>query len=119
MKLETIQTQAKLNEIHTIGEPGPGGGYHEYRIVKSENPKQSVGLFWFQNGHRNDPKSTPGVIDSDLLGVVRHRLQCFQAGESACEYNQEALEHIEKALEAMNRRVEDRIKRNVLATYQK
>ncbi|HHD2802129.1 TPA: ABC transporter ATPase, partial [Clostridium perfringens] len=35
------------------------------------------------------------------------------------EYNEKALEHIELALMYMNRRVEDRIERNVLGTNKK
>ena len=46
-------------------------------------------------------------------------MQCFQAGPYASEYNAKALEHIELALMYLNRRVEDRIERNVLGTNNK
>ena len=41
-------------------------------------------------------------------------MKAFQNGPFASEYNAEALMHIEEALKALNRRVEDRISRNVL-----
>ncbi len=72
-----------------------------------------------QKGARNDEEAIHGIIDSDLLEIVRHRLQCFQAGPFNSEYNAKALEHIEIALMYLNRRVEDRIERSVLGTYNK
>lgn len=73
----------------------------------------------FQKGPRKEATSQHGVLDTDLLEIVRHRLQCFQAGEFATRENAIALTHIEEALLWMNKRVEDRIERNVLGTYNK
>ena len=67
-----------------------------------------------QCGSRKEENSIHGVIDSDLLEIVRDRLKSFQAGPFASEYNAKALEHVEEALMWLNRRVEDRIERNVL-----
>ncbi|WP_423063379.1 DUF7681 family protein, partial [Clostridium botulinum] len=63
--------------------------------------------------------SVPGVANEDLLEIVRHRLQCFQAGPYSSRENACALTHIEEALMWLNRRVEDRIERNVLGTKNK
>lgn len=118
-EINTIQKREKLNEIYVIGEVGPGGAYHEYSI----NNKGIDGEFNinipFQKGPRKERDSQHGVVDQDLLEIVRHRLKCFQAGEYKSEYNEKALEHIEMALMYLNRRVEDRIERNVLGTYEK
>ena len=46
-------------------------------------------------------------------------MKAVQAGPFASEYNEKALEHIELALMYLNRRVEDRIERNVLGTNNK
>jgi hypothetical protein len=73
----------------------------------------------FQNGARKLPDSIHGVLDTDLLEIARHRLQCFQKGPFATRENACALTHIEEALMWMNRRVEDRIEREVLGTNQK
>lgn len=116
-KLNTIQKREKLNEVYALDDKGPGGAHHLYTIDnKDAGLLESI---QFQEGPRNNKDSINGVIDSDLLEIVRHRLQCFQAGPFASEYNALALEHIEIALMYMNRRVEDRIERNVLGTYNK
>ena len=119
MKLSTIQKREKLNEVYTVDEKGNGGAYHLYEICgESENGKLEVQI-QFQNGARKLPESIHGVLDTDLLEIVRHRLQCFQQGEFATRENAIALTHIEEALMWMNRRVEDRIERNVLGTNNK
>ena len=76
-------------------------------------------IFFFQNGPRKSPDSQVGVLDTDLLEIVRDRLKGFQSGEFACRENACALTHIEEALMWLNRRVEDRIERDVLGTTQK
>jgi hypothetical protein len=126
-KLDTIQKKAKLNEVWTIGEPGPGDAYHDYIIVSGKNPqydfeewpRQIILQVSFQEGPRNAQGSHTGVLDADLLEIVRDRLKAFQKGDMATEYNAQALMHIEKALKLMNMRVEDRIKRGVLGTMKK
>jgi hypothetical protein len=126
-KLITIQKREKLNDIYTLDEIGNGGAYHNYSVCsinsrddgKTPEENDVYANIQFQNGARKLPDSIHGVIDTDLLEIVRHRLQCFQQGNFASEYNAEALKHIELALMWMNRRVEDRIERNVLGTNNK
>lgn len=115
MKLSTIQKRENLNEVHVTDEKGNGGAHHSYRIDCGD----VVQGITFQNGARKEKGSTHGVLDTDLLEVCRHRLQCFQAGPFASRENAVALTHIEEALMWMNRRVEDRIERNVLGTMNK
>lgn len=119
-KLITIQKRENLNEVYAVDEKGNGGANHEYVIRTSlDGCIQDLADIQFQNGARNTGGALHGVLDTDLLEIVRHRLQCFQAGSFATEYNSKALEHIELALMYMNRRVEDRIERNVLGTNKK
>lgn len=66
-----------------------------------------------------EPEAITGIIDTDLLEIVRDRLKGFQSGDFATEDNAEALKHIEIALMYMNKRVMDRYERNVLGTYEK
>lgn len=123
-KLSTIQKRENLNNVFVCGEKGNGGAYHTYTIhfetlrTNNEIPVPCVAIE-FQNGARKDPNSIHGVLDTDLLEIVRHRLQCFQQGEFSTRENAIALAHIEEALLWMNKRVEDRIERNVLGTYNK
>lgn len=125
--LDTIQKHQKLNEVFATDSEGPGGANHEYRIYKCAEPNEDalmispneIASIQFQKGPRKESDSIHGVIDGDLLEIVRDRLKSFQNGPFASEYNAEALEHVEAALDALNRRVEDRIARNVLGTNTK
>lgn len=124
--LETIQTKEKLNNVHRLGEVGPGGAYHDYLIMPIDSDldldaddaidltEAGAVLVSFQKGPRKEASSRHGCLDSDLLEIVRDRMKSFQAGPFASNYNRIALEHIEFALEALNQRVEDRINRGVL-----
>jgi hypothetical protein len=121
-KLETVQTQGKLNEVYRVGEEGPGGAYHTYAIVKidpeeGENP--IIATVKFQKGPRSEKTSRHGILDHELVEIVRDRLKAFQKGEYATEENRIALFLLEEALKWMNKRVENRIKRGVFGTKKK
>ena len=58
-----------------------------------------------QKGPRKEKDSIHGVIDSDLLEIVRDRLKSFQSGPFSSRENACALTHIEEALMWLNRRV--------------
>jgi len=124
-ELSTIQKRERLNVVYRTGEPGPGGAYHDYLIQSEILPDAEAPTRWdcteiqFQKGHRKDPKARHGVLDVDLLEIVRDRLAHFQKGDFATRETACALTHIEEALMWMSKRVEDRIERNVLATYDK
>lgn len=122
-ELSTIQKREKLNTVYAVDEAGVGNASHTYRISPTGcdeqgnmYPSQDIS---FQNGPRKDPNSVHGVLDTDLLEIVRDRLKGFQNGEFSCRENACALTHIEEALMWMNRRVEDRIERQVLGTNTK
>jgi hypothetical protein len=116
-KLSTIQKRENLNTVFVTDEKGNGGANHNYEIDLQDG--NGVCKIQFQNGARKLSDSVHGVLDTDLLEIVRHRLQCFQQGPFSTRYNACALTHIEEALMWMNRRVEDRIERNVLGTNNK
>lgn len=108
-QLSIIQKRENLNEIYVTGEAGNSGVYHHYVIgVKNSdlvtygicNSREDiVGELHFQDGPRS-----PGIIDTDLLEIIRHRLQCFQSGPFSSRANACALTHIEDALIWLNRR---------------
>lgn len=122
-RLVTIQKRHNLNTVVAIGESGNGGANHVYQIAKTEEdpewPCAVVGNILFQQGPRNEEGSISGVLDTDLLEIVRDRLCAFQKGEFATRENAIALTHIEEALLWMNKRVEDRAARGVLGTTKK
>lgn len=115
-KLSTVQKRENLNNVFVCDEPGNGGANHEYLITDNNEPADVYVRIQMQNGARKLPDSIHGVLDTDLLEIVRHRLQSFQKGQFATRENAIALTHIEEALLWMNKRVEDRIERNVLGT---
>jgi len=122
--LSTIQKREKLNQVRVCREKGNGGANHIYEIVGEAPLKDGdIGnlsvVIKFQNGPRNLQTSTHGVLDTDLLEIVRDRLTSFQNGDFRTRENAIALTHIEEALLWMNKRVEDRIERNVLGTMNK
>ena len=126
-QLKTIQKREKLNNVFALDEKGNGGANHQYMIVSNEINNDGYfsqehlleTIIQFQNGARKEDGSIHGVLDTDLLEIVRDRLVGFQQGEFATRENACALTHIEEALMWMNKRVEDRIERNVLGTNQK
>ena len=122
-ELNTIQKREKLNTVYAVDEKGNGGANHRYQILSQpdkQNPEQFVDVtIQFQNGARHELGSISGVIDTDLLEIVRDRLKGFQEGKFATRENAIALTHIEEALLWMNKRVEDRIERGVLGTNEK
>lgn len=121
-ELSTIQKREKLNDAWSVDEEGPGGAHHRYVICKHGEVDWQVGNnsegvledIKLQCGPHKEEGSQHGVIDSDLLEIVRDRLKSFQAGPFASRENACALTHIEEALMWLNRRIEDRIERNVL-----
>lgn len=116
-KLSTIQKRENLNEVYAVDEKGNGGAYHQYEIMWDSKGKYPSGcLIGFQNGARKLEGSIHGILDTDLLEIVRHRLQCFQEGEFATRENAIALTHIEEALLWMNKRVEQRLEDGKLGT---
>lgn len=121
-KLSTIQKHNNLNEVFRADEPGAGGACHVYKVYScgtEECESARVAEIRFQHGARYAEGSTTGVLDSDLLEIVRDRLKAFNQGEYATRENACAITHIEEALMWMNKRAEDRAERGVLGTMQK
>lgn len=122
-RLTTVQTNHNLNAVYRAGDPGPGGAHHDYYIYPADcDPEKTelpLAVVEFQRGPRKDPEARHGVLDCDLLEIVRDRLVEFEAGPMACWKNKMVLRCIETALMLMNKRIEDRAERNVLGTMQK
>lgn len=110
-KLETIQKEHNLNEVFIVEEG------HRYLILRDE--WWPVGEIKFQKGPRNLESSTDGVLDNDLLEIVKNRMEIFQAGEFSCQENSQVLKLVSEALQILNNRVKDRASRNVLGKNEK
>lgn len=111
----------------TKDQPGPGGASHLFdvvvRVSGSDGPDPespdafSVARIQFQDGHRNDPNATPGIIDTVLVAIVLDRLRAFQEGDFKCRENALAITKLEEGLMWMQARTRERAKRGALGTY--
>lgn len=136
--LNTIQKIKKINDVFSIDMPNEEtNACHVYVIAPktdvklpimtcekdhsihainaSENQADLLNdctFICFQIGVRNEKDSITGVLDTDLLEIVRDRLKGFQNGEFHCRENALALTHIEEALLWLNQRTMDRYKEN-------
>ena len=119
-KLDTIQKRNNLNTVYAVDEHGIGNANHAYQVVVTNNEGHEIPYaITFQNGPRKEKDSIHGLLDTDLLEIVRDRLKGFQSGDYSCRENALALTALEEALLWMNKRVEDRASRGVLGTNNK
>lgn len=99
-------------KIAVFDEPGAGGANHEYRISTIDQPNNRLWHLSFQNGPIAE-HGVNGITQEALLAIVADRLQSFQAGPFANEYNAKALEHVQAAQEALLSRTRERMARGV------
>ena len=99
-QLLTVQKRSKLNSVYAVDQPGNGGACHRFLIDANGEPVSTE--IQMQDGPRNLSDSKHGVIDSDLLEIVRDRLKSFQAGPYCCRENAIALTYVEQALQWLN-----------------
>ncbi len=112
-------------QIAVTDEPGAGGANHRYEITgfnaftnkSAGDVKHIVGAtILFQNGPINEV-GVNGVTQEALIAVCIDRLECFQAGPYACDANQQALDHLKAAQEALLERTRARMARGVEGTH--
>lgn len=115
---DRVQKEDNMNKVYFIDEKGPGGGYHDYMIVNGRTGYLLADIT-FQKWPRMAQESVQGVLDTDLLEIVRHRLSAFCEGEMADERTKAALGYVVRALVELKERTEDRKRRGVLGTMEK
>jgi len=98
-------------------DPNAGNACHHY-VIQFGGPFDVCDV-QFQHGPRGIEGSIPGVFDDALLAICEDRLHCFQEGAFSCDENQNALDHIRKAREALADRVANRQAKNVLGINEK
>src|SRR4051812_37344635 len=96
--------------ITAMDEPGAGGAHHYY-AVDVDGSENGLDIH-FQNGPIAEA-GINGVTQEVLLAVVIDRLRSFQAGPFACTENAIALQHSERALDALKSRTKSRMARGV------
>lgn len=119
--------------IAVMDEPGSGGANHLYMIsgfdtatnpVKIDDGSES-GLpvaasqacaIIFQNGPIAEV-GVNGITHEALLAILADRLESFQAGPYASNYNAMALLHIRSAQEFLHQRTKDRMAQGIEGTH--
>lgn len=117
-------------EIAVIDKAGSGGANHHYSITGFSSKTNSSCPFiarygrpaehatiLFQNGPV-DEVGVNGITHEALLAILIDRLDCFQHGPFANEYNAEALDCLHTALAALQTRTAIRTARGVEGTHQ-
>lgn len=120
MKMEKLEIGShRFSVVHASGELGQAGELSEYYISRADSPEDTpvgeFGFIRFQSGPVGET-GINGCHQEDLLAIVIHRLQCFQAGIFACRENALALTKLEEAMHWLNHRTESRRKRGVEGT---
>jgi len=111
-------------EIGVLDEPGHGGACHNYVIYcphDAFNEELNASLctyIQFQNGPLKEA-GVNGITHETLLAILIDRLDGFQSGKYACDDNQEAVNALRKAQEALLRRTKARVVRGVEGTHEK
>lgn len=116
-------------KIEVIDEPGSGGACHRYDITGFDtdtNPSSgdaqgyranfSRQVLIFQNGPIAEA-GVNGVTHEALLAILIDRLEGFQAGKFANDYNAAALDHLRSAQGVLLDRTRERMARNVEGTH--
>ncbi len=115
---------SKYTVVRSKDEPSFGGACHVYQVfpVAAKEPLSTQEAFHlcltqitFQKGPKE--QGVNGVHNEDLIAIVIDRIEGFQSGDYECSENQTALEHMRKALEALNDRTAAREKRGVEGTH--
>lgn len=103
--------------ITVTDSPGAGGANHAYHADwpdnnSWDNSKPNSLDIHFQEGPIKE-FGVNGVTQEVLLAIVIDRLKSFQAGPFACEANARALGNCQSALNELQQRTRDRIRRGV------
>lgn len=108
-------------EVRSMDEPGAGGAHHIYEIAvpadgKHLRPYHHVVGLHFQNGPIADV-GVNGITHEALIAILIDRLECFQAGPYANDFNYQALKHLQEAQKALLERTRARMARGVEGTH--
>lgn len=96
--------------------PGQGGACHEYSIT-TPPPHGVVTRINFQNGPIAEA-GVNGVTHEALLSILIDRMEGFQSGPFANDYNAAALSHLQSAAGCLHDRTRERMSRGVEGTHQ-
>jgi len=120
-------------KIEVLDEPGSGGAHHLYVISGfagevggpdcfmdwlEANPDADNCVISFQSGPIAEA-GVNGITHEALLAILIDRMECFEKGPFASEYNKRALFHLYEAQSRLLDRTRERMSRGVEGTHQK
>lgn len=115
-----------LLKVEALDGPGPGGASHAYDIQgfdATNNPSNTFAEYIcrtfiiFQNGPINEV-GVNGITHEVLIAILLDRLDAFQSGPYANEFNRIAAFYLRGAQDALYARTMERMSRNVEGTHQ-
>lgn len=98
--------------VLVMDEPGPGGAPHDYLLISQIDGDDYEVMIRFQKGPLDQVENN-GITNEALLAVVIDRLTEFQGGPFPCVENQQALQHLMRALSLLHTRTAERYGRGV------
>ena len=99
---------ADLFPIFTADEQGNGGAHHHYRLVHGDTETHLK----FQNGGVSDVGAN-GITEAQLIAILIHRLESFQAGPFRSRENALTITKLEEALLWQHSRTIERLRRGI------
>ena len=93
----------RATEVRVMDDAKSYHAHDNYQVVDVKDPTRVYAELKFQTGPLSDVPVN-WIFIEDLLHVCLHRLGCFQASETACVENEEAIRMIGLALKALDRR---------------
>lgn len=112
VKIDTIEKNANNIYVEATDVLECNNKYIIERIDISNNENNLI----MQQKIEFQKSTTAGVLNEDLLEIVKHRLETFQMTEFQCIENEKAIKYITDAIKWLNKRTKSRKARNVLGT---
>jgi hypothetical protein len=108
--------ETPTTKVFVTDAPSHGGAHHRYEV--RDHAGNVLQLIEFQNGPIAE-HGVNGVQHIDLLAIVEHRLDCFQAGPYASSTNEVACGFVGAAMRSDETRTRRRSLRGVEGTSKK
>lgn len=117
LKMEQVLIGSdRFTQVFALDEKGNGNANHKYSVSSTSEPSTIFANIDFQDGAILEA-GINGLHNEDLIAIVIHRLQGFQAGKYACRENALALTKLEESLHWLNHRTQQRQNRGVEGTH--
>lgn len=95
-----------MGVIQTLDDKKSNNLHHHYKIVSNKldvygHNRVVVGEIKFQEGSV-EKVGVNGMLDRDLLEIIKNRFENYQAGKYSSDYVEHALKHVRQAIESLD-----------------